>query len=370
VSAPGGNGGASRAPAARAAGVERAPFGTLPDGRRVDVYTLRNAGGVEARIIGYGGALVSLLAPDREGRMGDVVLGYDTLDRYVAGDAYLGALIGRCGNRIAGARFRLDGRAYRLTANDGANHLHGGHVGLHKTAWSMGPLAAPAGWGVALAHTSPDGEEGYPGRLQVGVTYVLTDRDELVVDYHAVTDRPTPVNLTQHTYWNLAADPSRDVLAHELTLHADAYTPVDEALIPTGELDPVEDTAFDFRTPTPIGRRIAWDGAQLKRAGGYDHNFVLRGGGGPLALAAHVRDPESGRTLEVHTTEPGMQFYSGNFLDGSAVGKGGQPYGYRSGLCLEPQHFPDSPNHPQFPSVILRPGQEHRSRTVYRLGVE
>ncbi|MDB4949031.1 MAG: Aldose 1-epimerase [Gemmatimonadetes bacterium] len=350
--------------------VRREPFGTLPGGEAVEAFALANAGGMEVRVTGYGGTILSVCVPDRHGVMGDVVLGYDTLAEYVAGDAYFGALIGRCANRIARGRFTLDGREHVLPVNDGPNHLHGGPLGFHKVLWTVSVFPADEGCGVRLAYTSADGEQGYPGELRARVTYTLTDADELVVDYLAEADRPTPAKLTQHTYWNLSANPARDVLAHELALQADAITPVDPTLIPTGELAPVEGTAFDFRRPTPIGARIGWSDEQLARAGGYDHNFVLRGGGGPLAVAAHVRDPGSGRTLTVLTTEPGMQFYSGNFLDGTTRGKGGQPHGYRSGLCLEPQGFPDSPNHPSFPSVILRPGEELRSRTVYRFRVE
>lgn len=348
--------------------IERAPFGTLPGGEAVEVFTLANANGVRVRVIGYGGAVVSVHTPDRDGVMGDVVLGCDTLADYVASEFYLGALIGRCANRIARGRFTLDGREHRLPVNNGPNHLHGGPHGFHRALWHVTPVDSADGVAIRLAYTSADGEQGYPGELRTWVTYTLTDADELIVDFLAVTDRATPVNLSQHVYWNLSGDASRDVLAHELTLNADAITPVDADLIPTGELALVEGTAFDFRTPVEIGARIGWRDPQLEQGGGYDHNFVLRGEG--LKLAAHVRDPANGRTLTLRTTEPGVQLYSGNFLDGTTRGKGGQPIGHRTGLCLEPQHYPDSPNQPRFPSVILRPGEEHRSRSVYRFGVD
>jgi aldose 1-epimerase len=349
--------------------IERSPFGRLPGGEAVEVFTIRNTSGVEVRVVGFGGAILSVRVPDREGRFADVVLGYDSLSGYVADEAYFGAVIGRYANRIRGGRFSLDGREYTLPTNNGPNHLHGGPRGLHKVLWTAEELQAPAGTGVALAYTSPDGEEGYPGTLDVRVTYTLTDRDELVMDYVAATDRPTPVNLTQHTYFNLTGDPGRDVLAHELHLNAEHFTPVDETLIPTGEIAPVAGTAFDFRRPAPLGARIDAYDVQLARAGGYDHNFVLHGGGGALALAARVYEPTTGRVLEVHTTEPGVQFYSGNFLDGGIRGKEGKRYGHRCGFCLESQHFPDSPNQPTFPSAVLRPGERYTSRTVYRFAV-
>lgn len=348
-----------------AAGVERAPFGTLADGRGVEVFTLR-AGRLEGRVSAYGGALVSLRVPDRDGRPGDVVLGFDDLRAYEEDRGYFGAVIGRYANRIGGARFRLDGREHRLPANDGANHLHGGPRGFHKVLWEAEPFREDGGAGVRLRHLSPDGEEGYPGTLRAEVAYRLTPSGELVVDYGGEADRATPVCLTQHTYFNLTGDARRDVLGHELQLFAGRFTPVDGGLIPTGELAPVAGTAFDFRAPTEIGARIEDGDPRLRQAGGYDHNFVLDHPAGVLGLAARVREPESGRVLEVETTEPGMQLYSGNYLDGSARGKGGVAYGHRSGFCLEPQHFPDSPNQPAFPSAILRPGERYASRTVYR----
>lgn len=351
-------------------GVERTPFGTLPGGEAAELFVLRNASGAEVRVTGYGGVIVSVRVPDRQGRLGDVVLGHDTLAGYVADDAYFGALIGRCANRIRGGRFVLDGTEHALPVNNGANHLHGGPRGFHKHAWAAETRSAEDGAAVVLTRTSPDGEEGYPGTVQARVTYRWTDRCELVVDYEAETDRATPVNLTQHTYFNLSADATRDVLGHVLRIAAEGFTPVDATLIPTGEIAPVAGTPFDFRTPLPIGARVEAADEQLAHAGGYDHNFVLVGEAGALKRAARVHDAGSGRTLELHTTEPGVQFYSGNFLDGSVVGKGGVAYAHRTAFCLEPQHFPDAPNQPAFPSVILRPGQRYASRTVYRFGVE
>lgn len=354
-------------PAAR---VTRAPFGTLPDGTPVAVFTLTNGTGTEVRAITYGGIIVSIRVPDRDGRLGDIVLGYDTLDGYVAKSPYFGCITGRYANRIARARFTLDGRTYQLAANDGPNHLHGGVRGFDKVVWRGEPFEGPDGVGVVFSRTSPDGEEGYPGTLEVRVTYTLTETNVLRVDYAATTDKPTPVNLTQHSYFNLAGEGSGDILGHVLTIDADRYTPVDDTLIPTGELAPVEGTPFDFRTPTPIGARIASDHEQIRRGRGYDHNYVLRRAGDGSARAARVVEPTTGRTLEVWTTEPGLQFYSGNFLDGSIRGKHGHVYGHRSGFCLETQHFPDSPNRPHFPSTILRPGERYRSTTAFRFGVE
>ncbi|HEX8393876.1 MAG TPA: aldose epimerase family protein [Longimicrobium sp.] len=350
--------------------VQRSPFGRLADGAQVDAFTLELAGAARVRVSAYGGAVLSILVPDRDGRMGDVVLGFDTLDGYVADDSYQGALIGRSGNRIARGRFALDGHEYSLRINNGPNHLHGGPEGFHKRLWDAEEVRTAEGAGVRLRLTSPDGDQGYPGTVDATVTYLLTEQGALRVEYDAVTDAPTPVNLTQHTYWNLSADPRRDILGHRLRLDADRITPVDAELIPTGELMPVAGTPFDFAAPQSIGARVDGDDEQLRHAGGYDHNFVLRGAGGGLAMAARVHEPESGRVLEVHTTQPGIQFYSGNFLDGSIVGKQGIAYGRRTGLCLEPQGFPDAPNHPGFPSTILRPGERYSSLIVYRFAVE
>ena len=332
------------------------------------MYTLANAHGIEVRVATYGGIIVSLLAPDRDGRLADVVLGCDWLDGYLRGTPYFGAIVGRYANRIANARFALDGVTHRLAATNGPNHLHGGIVGFDKALWRAEPFGAVDAAGLTLRHTSPDGDEGYPGTLDVRVTYTLTGRDELAVDYRATTDRATPVNLTQHSYFNLAGAGSGDVLGHELQIAADAITPVDETLIPTGEIRSVLGGPFDFRSPRAIGAHINDDDEQLRRGHGYDHNFVLRAGAGGLAHAARVVEPVSGRTLDVHTTEPGMQLYTANFLD-RVRGKEGQVYGRRGALCLETQHFPDSPNQPAFPSCILRPGAEYRSRTVFVFGV-
>jgi aldose 1-epimerase len=351
-------------------GIERSLFGHLPDGTHVERFALRGASGLEIAVSAFGGAILSLRTPDRAGQLGDVVLGFDTLDDYVADRAYFGALIGRFANRIRGGRFTLDGREYTLPVNDGGNHLHGGPGGFHKVMWRVEPLREDGTVGVRLDHRSPDGEQGYPGNLDVTVTYRLTREGALVIDYAAETDQPTPVSLTQHTYFNLSGDPARDVLDHELELRADRFTPADGGLIPTGELAPVAGTPFDFRRPATIGARIDDGDPRLASVGGYDHNFVVPDGDAPLSSAARVHEPVSGRVLELFTTEPGLQFYSGNYLDGSSVGKRGQPYHYRCGFCLEPQKFPDSPNHPDFPTCILRPGERYASRTVYRFSVE
>ena len=375
VACGGGEKGTSEAPGAEptsGATVTQQPFGVLTDGDSVKLFTLTNARGVEVKVITYGAIIVSLKVPDRSGALGDVVLGFDDLAGYLGETPYFGALIGRYGNRIGRASFQLDGTTYRLAANNGANHLHGGLRGFDKVVWDAQPLEGGSGAAVVFRRTSPAGEEGYPGALSVEVTYTLTDANALIFDYLATTDAPTPVNLTQHSYFNLAGDGSGDVLGHLLTLNADRYTPVDGGLIPTGELATVEGTPFDFRTPHAIGERIGADDEQIRRGGGYDHNFVLsRDAAAPdaLVLAARVEEPRSGRFLEVRTTEPGVQLYSGNLLDGTLTGKSGAVYGHRYGFCLETQHFPDSPNQPGFPSTLLRPGEEYRSRTVLTFGV-
>jgi aldose 1-epimerase len=349
-------------------GVTRASFGMTREQVPVEIYTLTNANGVEMRVITYGGIITSLKVPDRSGRFDDVVLGFDTMDGYLKDPPYFGALIGRYGNRIARGQFTLDGQAFKLATNNGPNHLHGGVKGFDKVLWNAMPAEAADGVSLTLTRRSSDGEEGYPGNLQVSVRYMLTDRNELAIDYRATTDKATPINLTQHSYFNLAAN-NGDILGHRLTLNASRYTPVDNTLIPTGELAPVQGTPFDFRVPTSIGERIGLDHAQLKNGNGYDHNFVLDRTGPSLERAALVVEPSSGRTMEVATTEPGIQFYSGNFLDGTIIGKGGRIYKHRTGFCLETQHFPDSPNHPSFPSTILRPGQTYASKTVFTFGV-
>jgi len=349
-----------------------APFGRTPDGKAVEVYTLTNARGMQVRAITYGAILQAIRVPDRSGQLGDVVLGYDSLQGYLTDSPYFGAVVGRYANRIARGRFTLEGRTYRLAVNNGPNHLHGGLKGYDKVVWRARSFQRGDSVGVKFEHTSPDGDEGYPGTVRVSVTYTLTPKNELVVEYAATTDRPTPINLSQHSYFNLAGEGSGDILQHVLTIPADRYTPVDTTLIPTGELASVAGTPFDFRTPTAIGVRIAQADSQLQRGKGYDHNFVLnRSGEQPgLAPAAHVLDPKSGRTLDISTTEPGLQFYSGNFLDGTITGKGGHVYGHRAALVLETQHFPDSPNQPRFPSTIVRPGDKYRSRTVFAFGVD
>ena len=360
----------TRTAASKGSRVTRASFGTTADGQAVGVYTFTNAGGVEIKAMTYGGVITSLRVPDRAGRMGDIVLGFDRLDGYLKDPPYFGAIIGRYGNRIGKAQFALDGKTYKLVANNGPNHLHGGVKGFDKVIWHAEPIENAEGVGVAFTRTSPDGEEGYPGNLTVRVSYLLTDRNELIVEYHATTDKATPVNLTQHSYFNLAGEGSGDILGHQLSINADRYTPVDDTLIPTGQLAPVQGTPFDFRKPAAIGARINQDNPQLKNGQGYDHNWVLnRTAGTGLQLAARVVEPKTGRTLEIRTTEPGIQFYSGNFLDGTITGKGGHVYERRSGFCLETQHYPDSPNKPAFPSTILRPGQEYSAKTVFTFGV-
>jgi aldose 1-epimerase len=360
----------AQTPAAMTGAVARAKYGVMPDGTAIESFTFSNGRGIEIQAISYGGIITSLRAPDRQGRPGDIVLGYDSLEGYLRDNSpYFGAIIGRYANRIAKGRFELGGVAYQLATNNGPNHLHGGDKGFDKVAWRGEPIQTASEVGVAFTRTSPDGEEGYPGTVRVRVAYTLTGRDELRVTYEATSDKPTPINLTQHSYFNLSGDASRDILSHELAIEADRYTPVDATLIPTGQLAAVERTPFDFRKPTAIGARIAADHPQLAAGGGYDHNFVLNRSGAGLSPAAVLRDPATGRTVTIATTEPGMQFYSGNFLDGRITGKSGRVYRHRFGLCLETQHFPDSPNQPEFPSTILAPGQTYRSETVFAFGV-
>jgi len=351
-------------------GITRGPFGKTSDGTPVDIYTLTNSNGVEARITNYGGILVSLKVPDRDGKLDDVVLGYDTLDEYIEASPYFGALIGRYGNRIAKGRFTLDGTEYTLATNNDENHLHGGLKGFDKVVWKARAMLADRGPGLTLTYLSADGEEGYPGNLSVKVVYILTDDDELRIHYSATTDKPTPVNLTNHSYFNLAGQGGGDILSHKLMLRADRFIPVDEGLIPTGELRPVADTPFDFNKPTAIGARIEQEDQQLEFGGGYDHCWVLSESDAQMPLAARVFEPTTGRVMHLFSAEPGIQFYCGNFLDGSNVGKGGKAYEYRSGFCLETQHFPDSPNQPDFPSVILKPGDKYETATVYRFSVK
>jgi len=357
--------------------ITQSAFGLMPDGATVDLFTLTNTHGVEVRVITYGAVIVSIKTPDRNGRFDDVVTGFDTLEGYLTRSRFFGAVAGRYANRIANARFTLDGTTYELAANNGKNHLHGGRRGFDKVVWKGAPFERDGNVGVTLTHVSPDGDEGYPGRLDVSVTYTLTPRDELIVDYDATTDKATPINLTNHSYFNLAGDGSGTILQHVVTIDADRYTPTDETQIPTGELAPVDGTPFDFRSPTAIGARIDADDEQLRRGKGYDHNFVLRSAdsagrpaqGVALHHAARVVDPSSGRTRDVATDQPGLQLYTGNNLDGSAVGKNGHVYARRTSMCFETQHFPDSPNHANFPSTILRPGGQFHSPTVFTFGV-
>lgn len=344
--------------------VSQRPFGTSPDGKPVTLYTLRNANGVEAEISNYGGIVTSLKVPDRHGNLGDVVLGYDNLDGYLKDSPYFGALIGRYGNRIARGHFTLDGHTYTLATNNYPNALHGGLKGFDKVVWDAKPLATPAGPALELHYVSADGEEGYPGTLDVTAVYTLTKDNGLRLEYTATTDKDTVVNLTHHSYFNLAG--WGNILGHEVMIPADRFTPVDATLIPTGELRPVAGTPFDFRRPTAIGARINADDEQLKFGQGYDHNWVINKPAGKMGLMARVYEPTTGRVMEVFSTEPGLQFYSGNFLDGSITGKDRRVYQFRNGFCMEPQHFPDSPNHPKFPSVVLRPGQVYQNTILYR----
>lgn len=349
------------------ASITQAPFGTLPDGRNATLYTLTNPNGIVVKVSDFGGLITSIQVPDRDGNLADIALGYDTLAPYTADSPYFGALIGRYGNRIAEGKFELDGKQYQLSVNNGGNHLHGGKSGFDRKLWRAVPFQEGDSVGITLMHRSPDGDEGYPGNLDVTVVYELTADNEFVMAFDAVTDQATPINLTQHAYFNLAGKGT--ILGHQLQINAEHFTPVSEKLIPTGELVEVQGTAFDFRTPRAIGERIEQDDDQLRFGQGYDHNFVLkRPPGRGDFLAARVVEPVSGRVLELYTEEPGVQFYSGNFLDGSNVGR--QTYAFRSGLCLEPQHFPNSPNTPNFPSTILRPGEEYATVSRYKFSVE
>jgi aldose 1-epimerase len=342
-----------------------ASFGNTPDGRAVEIYALRNRHGMEARIATYGGMVVSLTAPDREGRFADVVLGYERLEDYLKFSPYFGALVGRYANRIGEAKFTLDGRNYTLAQNNGAHSLHGGVKGFDKAVWGARVVESAKGPVLELTYLSKDGEEGFPGNLTVKAVYTLTDENELRIDFMATTDAPTICNLTGHSYFNLAGQ--GDVLGHEVYINASRFTPADAALIPIGELRPVDGTPFDFRKPAVIGARIHADDPQLKNAKeGYDQNFVIDKPPGQLGLHARVYEPKTGRVLEVLSTEPGVQFYTSNHLDGSAVGKGGRAYQRYAAFCLEPQHFPDSPNKPNFPSAVLTPGQVYRNTIIYR----
>ncbi len=341
-------------------------FGTTPEGQTVTLYTLTNSNGVEAQITNFGGVIVSLKVPDRNDSLADVVLGFDKLEPYFEDSPYFGALVGRYGNRIAKGKFTLDGQEYTLAQNNMGNHLHGGLRGFDKMLWQAEPQSGDSSSvGLKLRYQSPDGEEGYPGTLTTTVIYTLTNDNELRIDYQATTDAPTVVNLTNHSYFNLTGQGGSSILNHEVMINADRFVPVDSTLIPTGELAEVAGTPLDFREPTPIGARIDAEHPQLEYGIGYDHCWVLNKEGDALTLAATVYEPNSGRFMEVHTTEPGVQFYSGNFLDGTLTGKDGAVYEQRTGFCLETQHFPDSPNQPNFPSTELRPGETYQTTTVY-----
>jgi len=346
----------------------RQSFGKTLDGKPVDLFTLRNSKGVEVRIMNYGGIVTSFKAPDRNGNMGDVVLGYDNLDGYLKANPFFGAMVGRYGNRIAQAKFTLNGKEYKLAANNNGNALHGGLKGFDKVVWDAKTAATSAGPSLELRYVSRDGEEGYPGTLSVTAVYTLTEDNGLRLDYTATTDKDTVLNLTQHSYFNLAG--KGDILNHEVMIDADRFTPVDATLIPTGELRPVQGTPFDFRKPKAIGARINQDDEQLKFGKGYDHNWVINRKGSELKVIARVNEPTTGRVLEVLSTQQGLQFYTGNHLDGSITGKGGWVYKARSAFCMEPQHFPDSPNHPEFPTTVLKPGQTYRETIEYRLSVQ
>lgn len=350
--------------------VEKKPFGEV-EKKQVELYTLTNDKGVVMAVTTYGGIMVSLLVPDKAGKMGDIVLGYNDVAGYVKNNPYFGSTVGRYGNRIGKAKFSLDGKEYTLAANNGENSLHGGVKGFDKVVWDAKEVKADNAVGVELKYLSKDMEEGFPGNLSVTVTYWLTNDNEFKLDYLATTDKATVVNLTHHSYFNLAGEGSGDILGHELMMNADKYTPVDVGLIPTGELPAVEGTPMDFKKPTAVGARIDADFEQLKFGKGYDHNWVLnQKKPGEMTLAATVYEPKSGRFMEVMTTEPGLQFYTGNFLDGSIIGKSGKAYAFRNALCLETQHFPDSPNKPDFPSVVLQPGETYKTTTIYKFSTK
>ena len=343
-------------------------FGTTPDGKAVDIYTLVNANGCEIAITNYGGIIVSLKVPDKNGQLGDVVLGYKTLNQYIENNPFFGALIGRYGNRIAKGKFVLNGTTYTLATNNGENHLHGGDVGFDKVVWNAKEIHEADAVGLEMTYLSKDGEEGYPGNLSITVKYLWTNDNELKIEYAATTDKTTVVNMTSHSYFNLAC--TGDILNHELMIDADRFTPVDDGLIPTGELRSVTGTPFDFTTPTAIGAGIKDENEQLKLGNGYDHNWVLNNYDGSIQTVAVLYEPTTGRVMEVSSNEPGLQFYSGNFLDETMIGKDGSPYSQGAGLCLETQHFPDSPNQSEFPSTILEPGEKYSTTTIYKFSTK
>jgi aldose 1-epimerase len=351
---------ASAVKAGEGMSVAETAFGKTPEGHDITLYTVNNKNGVEMKVTNYGAILVSLKTPDKKGVSEDIVLGFDSLGGYIKDKSFLGGTIGRYANRIAAGKFSLDGKTYTLATNNGKNHLHGGNIGFHKVIWKAEKISAPDSAGVKFSYLSKDGEEGYPGNLSVTCAYTLNKKSEMMISFTATTDKNTPVNLTHHSYFNLSGDAKRDILKDELTIPADAYTPVDSTLIPTGEIAPVKGTVMDFTAPTAIGARIQ------KVPGGYDHNYVIAKPANALGLSARVWEPVSGRVMEVFSTEPGIQFYSGNFLDGSISGKAGKAYQKYFAYCLEPQHFPDSPNKPKFPTTILKPGATYGNVMVFK----
>ncbi len=351
-------------------GMQIREFGQTAGGQKISLYTLTNKNGMEVAITNFGGCVVAIKVPDKNGKMADVVLGYDNVAGYETDKPFLGATIGRYGNRIAHGQFKLDGKTYDLPKNDGGNTLHGGPNSFNKKVWTGKDVSSSSGPAVELSLMDNDGYNGFPGNLSVNVKFTLTDANELKIQYTATTDKPTVVNLTNHSYFNLKGQGEGDILDHEVTIYADRFTPVDAGLIPTGELRPVKGTPFDFTKATAVGARIEQNDEQLKLGHGYDHNWVLNSGGKKMSLAAEVYEPKSGRLMQVLTTEPGVQFYTGNFLDGSAHGKDGKAYNRRYALCLETQHFPDSPNHPSFPSTTLNPGQKYDTTTIYKFSVK
>ncbi len=350
--------------------MEKIIYGKLQDGREVFQFTMKNTAGVEVKIINYGAIVTSLKVPDRNGKLEDVVLGYDSLQGYVEDKAYLGAIVGRYGNRIGKGKFKLDGKEYQLTINDGVNHLHGGKVGYNKVLWDAKVVSDTGEPSLALTYVSPDGEEGYPGTVTLTVTYTLTNNNELKIEYKGTTDKPTILNPTHHSYFNLTGSPTNTILDHQLTIEADTFTPVDKGLITTGKIVSVEKTPLDFRTFTAIGARINDKFEQLIFGKGYDHNWVLKNYDGKVRKVTELYEPTSGRLMTVYSDQPGMQFYSGNFLDGTIKGKSGIAYQLRTGLCLEAQCYPDSPNKPKFPTVILKPGDVYQQTTIYQFSIK
>lgn len=355
---------------AQSATITESPFGTLPDGTAVSLYKFKNTLGTEMTVTNLGGVIVALKTADRNGLFEDIVLGYDSLTGYIKAPSFFGALVGRYGNRIAKGKFTLDGQTYTLAKNNGENHLHGGLKGFDKVVWTATPSSSAEGASLKLTYLSKDMEEGYPGNLQVEVNYTLTNDNQLKIDYNATTDKKTVINLTNHSYFNLSGNTKRDILDHVLTISASKFLPVDKGLIPTGELKDVAGTPFDFTSPKVVGERIDSDDPQIKTGGGYDHCWVFDKATGALELGATLYDSTSGRYMEMFTTEPGTQFYSGNFLNGTVTGKFNTVYNKRYALCLETQHFPDSPNQPKFPSVVLSPGEVYKTQTIYKFSAK